>query len=140
VSDSDQEQVLAANQRFYAAFESLDLGRMEQAWLQESYISCVHPGWPPLFGWGAIMQSWQQIFDNALAMRFKLTDVRVQTAGEVAWVLLTENIESRHTQGSSSGVVQATNIYRRRGTQWLIVHHHGSTVVHPAESGATRLQ
>jgi ketosteroid isomerase-like protein len=135
-----EEQVAEVNRRFYAAFESLDVGRMEEVWLRESYVSCVHPGWPPLFGWGPVMQSWQQIFTHALEMRFRLSNVHVHVHGDLAWVLLTENIETRQLDGHSTGVVQATNIYERRGEMWYLVHHHGSPVVHPDDTSGTQLQ
>jgi len=140
VTQSEDTQVAAANQRFYAAFESLDVGRMEALWLRERYVCCVHPGWPPLFGWGAVMQSWQQIFANTLEMRFRLTDVQIRIAGDIAWAVLTENIESRSAHGWSTGLIQATNIYERHDADWLIVHHHGSPVVHPADDAPGQLQ
>jgi len=42
---TDRDAVLEANAAFYAAFESLDLKRMEEVWLRAPYIKCVHPGW-----------------------------------------------------------------------------------------------
>jgi len=55
---SDRDAVLEANAAFYAAFQSLDLKRMEEIWLRAPYIKCVHPGWgllvhhhgSPIFG------------------------------------------------------------------------------------------
>ncbi len=137
---SAEGEITAANRRFYAAFESLDVERMEEVWLRESHISCVHPGWGPLFGWGPVMQSWQRIFANTHEMRITLSDIRVRVAGDVAWVLLTENLRTRHTEGHSAGVVQATNVYERRGHGWFLVHHHGSQVVRPGDSGGEQLQ
>src|SRR5206468_10561013 len=49
---SDRDAVLEANAAFYAAFQSLDLKRMEEIWLRAPYIKCVHPGWGLLVGWG----------------------------------------------------------------------------------------
>ncbi|MBI1814973.1 MAG: nuclear transport factor 2 family protein [Deltaproteobacteria bacterium] len=137
---SDTEHIDAANRRFYAAFESLDVAQMETAWLREGHISCVHPGWAPLFGWGPVMQSWQQLFAHTLMMRFTLSNVNIHVSGDVAWVQLTETIESQHGQGSGAGVIQATNIFERRGDTWYLVHHHGSPIVHPEEGEASRLQ
>lgn len=140
MTDASDEEVAAANQRFYAAFESLDVARMEAVWSRDRHACCVHPGWAPLFGWGAIMQSWQQIFANTREMRFTLTGVRIHVVGDVAWVALTENIESRGPDGWSLGIVQATNLYERREGEWLLVHHHGSPVVHPEEAPQSQLQ
>src|SRR5262249_1942229 len=122
----DREAVLAANAAFYRAFESLNLARMEDVWLRAAHVKCVHPGWALLGGWGAVMESWQGIFANTVAMRFTLTAVRVDVNGDLAWVVLTENLESQHREGTNAAQVQATNIFQRHEGRWFLVHHHGS--------------
>jgi ketosteroid isomerase-like protein len=115
------------------------MARMEEIWLEEPYITCAHPGWPPLYAWGPIMASWERIFEHTFEMQIILTDVRIRVDGPLAWVVLTENIESRHDDGQHTGRVFATNIFERRGTRWYLVHHHGSAV--PEDDGAVeRLQ
>jgi len=128
---TDAEAVLEANAAFYRAFESLDVKRMEEVWLRAPYIKCVHPGWGLLVGWGPVMESWERIFTATLGMRFALTGVDVQVHGDLAWVVLTENIESRHSDGKLEGQVQATNLFERRDGRWFLVHHHGSLVYGP---------
>src|SRR5205809_4089948 len=93
---TDRDAVLEANAAFYAAFESLDLKRMEEVWLRAAYIKCVHPGWGLLVGWGPVMESWERIFSGTLEMRCTLTGVQAEVCGDLAWVVLTENIGSRH--------------------------------------------
>lgn len=132
---SDQDDVLAANDAFYQAFESLELAQMEAVWLRAPYIACVHPGWPLLAGWGPVMESWQRIFAGTLAMRFELGGVDVHVGESVAWVVCVENIESRERDGKTSGCVQATNVFERRDGRWFIVHHHGSPIF--AEAGGS---
>jgi hypothetical protein len=41
---SPEERVRSANQRFYAAFESLDMAEMEAAWAHDDNVECVQPG------------------------------------------------------------------------------------------------
>jgi hypothetical protein len=125
------DAVVQANNEFYRAFESLDLGRMELVWLRASYIKCVHPGWGLLLGWGPVMESWQRIFENTLFMSFRLTDVRVEVVGDFAWVTLTENLESEQRDGRTTAQALATNLFERRNEQWLLVHHHASPVYQP---------
>ena len=91
----ETKAVTAANAAFYQAFETLDIKEMEQVWLRASHIKCVHPGWPLLSGWGPIMTSWERIFANTFAMRFTLTDVRVEVVGSLAWVVLIEELDKR---------------------------------------------
>lgn len=126
----DPDDVLEANAAFYRAFESLDLARMEAVWLRAPYITCVHPGWALLAGWGPVMESWAGIFAGTLEMRFTLTDVHVELRGDLAWVLLVENLASGHRDGRVTARIQATNLFERRDGQWYLVHHHGSQL-HP---------
>jgi ketosteroid isomerase-like protein len=128
---TDEDAVLAANAAFYRAFESLELARMEEVWLRAPYIKCVHPGWGPLVGWGPVMESWERIFAGTLEMRFEVTGIQAEISGDLAWVVLTEHVESRHREGKMEARVQATNLFERRDGRWYLVHHHGSPIYGP---------
>jgi ketosteroid isomerase-like protein len=125
------DALLDANAAFYRAFESLSLARMEEVWLRAAHITCIHPGWNALVGWGPVMEGWEGIFASAFAMKFTLDDVRCVQRGDVGWVVLVEHVESHDRDGKSLGVVQATNVFERHEGRWLIVHHHGSPVYPP---------
>ena len=127
----EQNAVLAANRAFYQAFETLEIKEMEKMWLQESYIKCVHPGWPLLCGWGPVMASWERIFTNTESMRFTLSDVRIEVAGSLGWVVLIENLESGGPGGSRSQIL-TTNVFEKQNNEWFIVHHHGSPIFAPS--------
>jgi ketosteroid isomerase-like protein len=131
----DRTAVLEANSAFYRAFEALDLQRMEAVWLRVPYIKCVHPGWGLLVGWGPVMESWQQIFANTAVMRFTLTHVLAEVVGDLAWVVVTENIETHHREGTVTAQVQATNLFQRQAGRWFLIHHHGSPI-YPQFAGA----
>jgi ketosteroid isomerase-like protein len=135
----DRAAVLAANNAFYRAFESLDLARMEAVWLRAPHVKCVHPGWGLLAGWGPVMESWRRIFADALEMRFTLAEVAVEVVGDLAWVVATEHIASSDRDGRSTGIVQATNVFQRAEGRWLVIHHHGSPVLAPLVPGGERL-
>lgn len=126
----DQE-VHDINARFYAAFEALDMSRMEAVWLHEEYIQCIHPGWSVLTGWHAVMESWRRIFENTEQMRFKLTDMRIEVRGTLAWVTLYENLLSSVQGEANSALVLTTNIFEETRDGWRMVHHHGSPVAVP---------
>ena len=123
------EEVTRANQEFYQAFESLDIGRMDRIWAQQEYVTCIHPGWTLRIGWPAVRDSWVLIFNNTFSMKFDLTEIQVQVAGDVAWVICTENITSRQGDTTQESRVLATNLYERVRDQWKIIHHHGSPVM-----------
>ncbi|HEY7531946.1 MAG TPA: nuclear transport factor 2 family protein, partial [Nitrospiraceae bacterium] len=63
------EEVTKANQRFYEAFESLDINRMDEVWAHLEYVTCVHPGWTLRSDWPAVRDSWVLIFNNTFSMK-----------------------------------------------------------------------
>ena len=123
------EDVTKANQRFYEAFESLDIAKMDEVWAHLDYVTCIHPGWALRTGWPEIRDSWVLIFNNTFSMKFRLTDLQIQVAGEVAWVICMENITSQQSDERQQAKVLATNLFERIGDEWLMIHHHGSAVM-----------
>ncbi|MCP9446973.1 MAG: nuclear transport factor 2 family protein [Nitrospira sp.] len=122
-------EVTLANQRFYEAFESLDIAQMDRIWAHQDYVTCIHPGWTIRSGWPAVRDSWVLIFNNTFSMKFDLTDVMVQVAGDIAWVICVENLTTHQTDEPQQARVLATNLYERIGDEWLMIHHHGSPVM-----------
>lgn len=127
------QQVRRANERFYRAFESLDIDQMAALWVHDRRARCVHPGWEMLAGWTAIEQSWAAIFANTDYMRFVITDVAVRLYGHVAWVTCIENLTDASESRELSRIL-ATNIYESDDGEWRIVHHHASPILRPLSS------
>jgi ketosteroid isomerase-like protein len=112
------------NRAFYEAFEAADLDAMSDLWEHSDRVSCVHPGWSILRGWGAVAASWAALFQVPSGMQFILTDEHVEVDGSMAWVTVDENII-----GPEAGAtITAMNVFARRGADWLMVAHHGSGV------------
>ncbi|MGH9707201.1 MAG: nuclear transport factor 2 family protein, partial [Candidatus Acidiferrales bacterium] len=89
----------AANQRFYAAYEALDMTEMEAAWAHDDAIECVHPGWDLLFGWDEVRESWERVFANTKRVRISLSSMWIRVEGSAAWVACTEHITTAFTDG-----------------------------------------
>jgi len=123
------EEVTRVNQEFYRAFESLDVANIDRIWAQEDYVTCIHPGWTVRSGWPAVRDSWVLIFNNTFSMTFELSEIQIQVAGDVAWVICTEHIESRQGERSQESRVLATNLYEKTAAGWKMIHHHGSPVM-----------
>ena len=121
--------VTAANDAFYRAFESLDIDDMTAVWARDEPVRCVHPGWGLLQGWTDVMASWERIFENAAMMHFVITGAEVSVEGDWAWVACTENLTQLLDGQVVESRVQTTNIFRRRGDRWAMVHHHGSPIM-----------
>src|SRR4029077_4030227 len=76
-----EEEVRAANQRFYAAFESLDIAEMEAVWAHDDAVDCAQPGWELLLGWDEVRGSWSRIFANSKRVRIALSSIWVRIEG-----------------------------------------------------------
>ena len=53
--------ILSANQAFYDAFSAASFDLMKKVWSSSEEIVCIHPGWEPIYGQEAVMQSWKNI-------------------------------------------------------------------------------
>jgi hypothetical protein len=125
--------VLRANQRFYEAFEQLDIEAMSAIWLHSDRARCVHPGWRTLRGWPAIKESWIAIFSNTEDIKFTITDVSVSLCDRMAWVSCVENIVDSSNTIPVVSTIEATNIFERVGAAWRMVQHHASMAVRERE-------
>ena len=121
---AEEAEVRRANRRFYDAFEARDIDAMSDVWEHGDRVSCTHPGWRTLHGWGAVSGSWFALFRGPQPLQFILTDEHVSVQGDAAWVTVDENLIS----ADGSGTVAAVNVFVRHADRWRLVAHHGSAV------------
>jgi uncharacterized protein (TIGR02246 family) len=125
---SEEQAVRAANERFYMAMNTLDIGEMDEVWAQDESSICVHPGREALVGYERIRESWAAIFSASSAMSIAASNERVQFNDETAWVVCTETISMMMDEGLAAAAAQATNIFRRINGRWRMVLHHASPI------------
>jgi len=126
--ESQELEVEQANERFYRAFESLDIQQMEAVWAVKGTVKCIHPGWALRSGWPAVRDSWVMIFNHAVEMRFDVTDVDIAVKGDLAWVTCVEQVKTKVDGEPHASRILATNLYIRHSSGWLLIHHHGSPI------------
>ena len=127
---SDQARAVeAANDEFYAAFETADLDRMAAVWDDQAEVVCVHPGWDALRGQARVMRSWALIFANTPYIQFFLSDVEVTVQGDLAVVTCAENILTAPGEPRGDAKVVSTNVFRLAEGRWRMTLHHGSPVM-----------
>jgi len=127
-----EQEVLKANSRFYQALRDGDMDSMRNVWINDPKAKCVHPGWPMLYGWEAIKESWKNIFQAGAPARIEISDERVYVSGELAWVICVEKISQRAGDQTRFGYAQSTNVFEMCGSSWRLVIHHASPVPMPA--------
>lgn len=126
---SDREAVLAANQAFYDAFSSRDIGKMNLLWWQGSTSLCIHPGSQVLTGWDTIQASWSSILRHTDWLEIDLEVLKVEIDQSLAYVVVQEMVlqSSRGRKMKAQSI--ATNLFQKMAQKWYLVHHHGSPIM-----------
>ena len=109
MNKSTEQAIQKVNTRFYNAFESLSLERMEEVWKHSDDVVCVHPGWDLFTGWMAVQESWMTIFQNTERIQFLITNAKIRIFENIiAIVVCLENIQSNVNQNKMIMRVIAT--------------------------------
>ena len=87
---SEIDALLFANEAFYQAFANRDIEAMDEVWARDLPVACLHPGWPPLEGRDAVMQSWLSILANPQAPPIRCHDARGHLLGETRYLAAAE--------------------------------------------------
>ena len=117
---SDTDAILAANAAYYRAFSTGDVAAMDQIWADDG-VSCVHPGWTPLIGRAAVVDSYRNILTSPNRVRIAHREDTAILAGDEGRVVCIEIVEG-------TALLAATNFYRRIGGAWRMVHHQASPI------------
>jgi ketosteroid isomerase-like protein len=126
---TNTQAVLAANQTFYRAFEKKDIEAMSRIWSKGSGSLCIHPGRGILKGWDQICVSWEQIFRNTSYFEIETDILTTEISGNVAYVVLAENLLQIVRGRRVEAQLVATNIFECMAQEWYLVHHHGSPLL-----------
>jgi ketosteroid isomerase-like protein len=120
-----EEDVLAANEAFYRAFNQKDADAMDAIWARSATISCTHPGWNLLTGRERVMESWRGILTNPNQPKIVTGGATVTFFGDGAVVLCRELV--------AGSPLAATNIYMLEEGSWKLVHHQSGPVSYNPE-------
>jgi ketosteroid isomerase-like protein len=121
-------EVEEANAAFYRALESNEIERMDVVWAHEAWVGCVHPGWDMVRGWARVRDSWEMIFKSGQRLRASPSSVSIELSGDFAWVTCTESLTVFNDESFDSAQAVATNLFVRRQSGWLMIHHHASPI------------
>ena len=118
-----EQEVLLANEGFYRALGTADMGAMENVWARLTPVTCLHPGWTVLSGREDVLESWRTILANPNQPRIVGGGASVTVVGEAAVVLCREVVSGRP--------LYATNVFVREEGRWRMTHHHSGPVMVP---------
>jgi len=129
---TEDDALRAANAAYYLAFARRDAAAMARLWAQDE-VSCVHPGWPPIFGREAVLASYRDIFRNPLQEELELGAETLIRAANDGRIVCIEKV--------GGTLLVATNWFRRVDAEWRLVHHQASPLAArsaEAKTSATR--
>ena len=124
---STEDEVRAASAQFYAALTSMangDAGPMGDIWSTTDEATTMHPIGGREEGWEEVRGSWEGVASLASEGQVELTEQLIRSGEDMAYE---EGIERGHAVIAGDRVNiehRVTNIYRREGGAWKIVHHH----------------
>lgn len=121
----ETEAVLFANEVFYRAFTARDMKAMREIWAQTPRISCTHPGWNPVVGHLAVLESFRTILEGPSPPSIRCLAAQAFVDGDSAYVLCHEELGGNY--------LVATNIFTRTGKQWRLLHHHAGPAGGPPQ-------
>lgn len=120
---AERDGVLFANETFYRAFAGGDIAMMDDLWSRKAPVACIHPGWAPLGDRHLVIDSWRRILAQPDRPAIECVLPEAYLLGEVAMVITYEKIGDSY--------LIATNVFRREGAGWKMVHHQAGPVGEP---------
>ncbi|TLX87693.1 MAG: hypothetical protein E6L04_02080 [Thaumarchaeota archaeon] len=96
-----EQTIEASNLRFYKAFESLSIEKMEEVWKHSNDVICIHPGWEMFSSWTCL--------ENI--------DSNIEDGNSIRMGVIATNIFEKQNVNSN-----------KYDNQWLMIHHQGSSV------------
>jgi ketosteroid isomerase-like protein len=113
---------------FYAALNSAlngDSAPLASIWSHSSSITTMHPLGGCQVGWDEVRRSWEEAARLITDGRVMLADQLLQVEGDMAYETGIEQGSFTMAGQTVSGFSnRVTNVYRREGGRWKIVHHH----------------
>lgn len=124
------DEVRKASRDFYAGLNRMangDASPLAAIWAHNAAVTTMHPIGGRQVGWEAVRESFQQVAQLASEGKIELKDQLIQVVGDVAYELGIEQGELKLGGQSAALEHRVTNIYRREGGAWKLVHHHADT-------------
>ena len=129
-----EDEIRQASEQFYAALNreiNGDPGPMMEVWSHGSDVSTLHPLGGINVGWEEVRAGWEEAAQGMSEGQVSLDDLVVlPIADDVAYTVGTEHGQAKVGDDTIGIEWRVTNIYRREGGEWKVVHHH--TDVSPA--------
>jgi ketosteroid isomerase-like protein len=119
--------VRKASKAFYAALNRMaqgDAGPMAEIWSHSALATTMHPIGGREVGWGKVKAPWAKVASLCSSGKVALTGQLLRVAGSLAYEVGFEKGQIVIAGTEVAFDHRVTNVYRREGGKWKIVHHH----------------
>jgi len=126
---TDEARVAAANQKFYEALSAGSIEGISAACAHDADVTALHETSSEVaVGWREVLESWKAVpFESFANLTVVMHGPVIKVNGAIARVVGLEKVRGTTKQGQDFAFTAlGTNIYEKRGEEWLIVHHHAS--------------
>lgn len=124
----EKDEIIRANQQFYEALNAVFRGAMapmREIWSHSPDITNMGPFGGCLVGPDAVLGQFALESGMNLSGKVEEVDVRIVATNDMGYVVCTERGENMGIGGQTIQIEhRATNIFRREGRSWKLVHHH----------------
>jgi ketosteroid isomerase-like protein len=123
-----EKEILDVNGGFYQALNAMfkgNIGLMQQVWSHSHDVTLEGPFGGTLLGYEDVIAEFKREADMHLDGKVEPADVLVRTGTDLAYVTCMETGKNMTADGKPIAVShRATNIFRKAGDGWKMVHHH----------------
>ncbi len=138
-ASNDKAAIAALEQRIATAVEAKDANAILANYVKSKKL-LVFDAIPPreYRAWEAYRDDWQGVLDEcADAPKMKISDLAIHVAGSFAYSHSIQKFACTGAKGNTIGLtMRTTDVYRKKGGKWLVVHEHNSVPVDLATAKA----
>jgi ketosteroid isomerase-like protein len=121
------DEIQRASEQFYAALNQMAAGAgssMDAIWGHGTDVTALHPIGGRNEGWDEVRAAFEQVGSVASGGQVRLRNQLIEVGTDLAYEVGIEEGELTMAGEHISFEHRVTNIYRRVGGEWKVVHHH----------------
>lgn len=123
-----EDEVRRASARFYSALSGMtggDTSAMSAVWAHSADVTAMHPIGDRDEGWSKVQATFDQVGSMAGGGQVRITNQLIRVGADLAYEVGVEEGEVILAGETITIKQRVTNVYRREGGEWKMVHHHG---------------
>lgn len=131
-ADSGKDAVLAANDAYFAALNTMftgDIAPMLALWSHKDDVTSMGPTGKYNRGWAAVKKDWEGQAALKLGGKVEPTDINVVVGTDLAVISDTEIGTNTNADGKTATVkLRGTSMFRKEDGAWKMIGHHTDTL------------